>query len=617
MKCLVPFLILFLLIELGVNAQSPPKDIFDKLNVIGRSGIFQDRPGSQKELKEILYSNPGMADSLKGVALTTLAIGYGMNNQADSAIYYLKMGIPLLPENDRKVRAIKNMGNCYAQIGAWGKADSTYRKALSMADKIGNQSSKAIIIGELATLQGMQYNFEDATRLALEAISIDQKNGESGKKHLLQMRIKMANFELNMGNNDFALREFKAVQSDSEKVNNPLRFYTTSVSIGHILINTAKYQEAYPYFNEALSYFEKTGNLEMVGYITFSLGLNSYKQGDLLKSLGLLGKAYSLLHQVHSYRLAECAVYYLNCLEKEKKFDVGLAILANKELSDLLQQSSVKIKLEFKKAALPFLKYQNKSERLIAEQQAIIKLSEQLDQEQNDRTTLEMQAKYRIEETERQNKQLVADYLQLDKRNKVLKGKYYLWIICALFVIILISYMGYRFYLRAYRHWEDLEIHKNRNKKLSEKVNLELDRGKIKDAIIDQQMVSIMSHNDEVEKLRNEQKEIKSEKKERLLKLLFNQLDNIKDGKENRKHFIAKFNIIFPDFTSRLLEQYSELSTSDLQYCALIRLNLSNKNIAQILNVELASLYKKRSRLMEKMKISPNNSLENILMEIS
>ena len=313
------------------------------------------------------------------------------------------------------------------------------------------------------------------------------------------MKSKMANFLLNMGNNAFALQEFKGVQVEALKINDLEKYYNASVSIGSIFMNTKEFNLARPYLSEALSYFQKFVNLEMQGFITYSQAYIDYEEGNYKNCLNLVKEAFSLYLQIHSYRLVECATLYLNCLEKEKLYQQGINLLNNTELSELLGHTPAKINLEFKKATLPFLKFRNKPEILISEQEAIIKLTEQVSQEQKDRATLEMQAKYRIEETEKQNKQLIAKNNILDFRSKDLKWKYYLWVISSLIVIALGLYLVYRIYLRAIRHWEDLEIHKNHNVKLSEKVNREIDKGKIRDAIIDQQMVKIMSHQAEIQ----------------------------------------------------------------------------------------------------------------------
>ncbi len=70
------------------------------------------------------------------------------------------------------------------------------------------------------------------------------------------------------------------------------------------------------------------------------------------------------------------------------------------------------------------------------------------------------------------------------------------------------------------------------------------------------------------------------------------------------ENLTMKFNIIYPGFTDKLMASYPNLNTNDIQFCLLIKLNLPLKDIANILNISQYSLYKRKSRLAEKMKLN-------------
>jgi len=65
--------------------------------------------------------------------------------------------------------------------------------------------------------------------------------------------------------------------------------------------------------------------------------------------------------------------------------------------------------------------------------------------------------------------------------------------------------------------------------------------------------------------------------------------------------FSFKFKLLFPHFEEELIEKYPILSTSDIQFCKLVKLNLPNTDIANILHVAPRSLYKKKQRILEKI----------------
>ena len=67
------------------------------------------------------------------------------------------------------------------------------------------------------------------------------------------------------------------------------------------------------------------------------------------------------------------------------------------------------------------------------------------------------------------------------------------------------------------------------------------------------------------------------------------------------ENLTMKFNIIYPGFSEKLMSNYPNLNTNDVQFCLLIKLNLPLKDIANIFNISQYSLYKRKYRLTEKM----------------
>lgn len=75
--------------------------------------------------------------------------------------------------------------------------------------------------------------------------------------------------------------------------------------------------------------------------------------------------------------------------------------------------------------------------------------------------------------------------------------------------------------------------------------------------------------------------------------------------------FMKKFVDVYPGFLQRIKEKYPLLTDKDLDFCALIKLNLSNKEIATLLNISHQSVITKKYRLRKKIDISgEDTSLE-------
>ena len=72
------------------------------------------------------------------------------------------------------------------------------------------------------------------------------------------------------------------------------------------------------------------------------------------------------------------------------------------------------------------------------------------------------------------------------------------------------------------------------------------------------------------------------------------------------KNFVTHFEKVHPSFFSTLKAKCPQLTTEDLKHCAYIRIYLSNKEIAQLLNITPKSVITHHHRIKKKMALSDN-----------
>ncbi|TVZ60291.1 regulatory LuxR family protein [Flavobacteriaceae bacterium MAR_2010_105] len=80
--------------------------------------------------------------------------------------------------------------------------------------------------------------------------------------------------------------------------------------------------------------------------------------------------------------------------------------------------------------------------------------------------------------------------------------------------------------------------------------------------------------------------------------------------------FQEAFNNADKDFLKKIKNQHPTLTPNDLRLCAYLRLNLSSKEIAPLLNISPRSVEVKRYRLRKKMNLEHDESLTNYILEI-
>lgn len=93
-------------------------------------------------------------------------------------------------------------------------------------------------------------------------------------------------------------------------------------------------------------------------------------------------------------------------------------------------------------------------------------------------------------------------------------------------------------------------------------------------------------------------------------------IDRSIDESENWSLFKEAFEYADRDFFQKIKERHPDLTPNDLKLCAYLRLNLSSKEIAPLLNISVRSLEVKRYRLRKKLALNREESLVNYILGI-
>ena len=100
-------------------------------------------------------------------------------------------------------------------------------------------------------------------------------------------------------------------------------------------------------------------------------------------------------------------------------------------------------------------------------------------------------------------------------------------------------------------------------------------------------------------------KEPKASEYQSIIKLINVSLNLDEDWDQFKRHFEQ----VHQGFFQRLKEQYPDLTKNDLKLCAYLRINLSTKEISQMLNVLPTSIAMRRNRLRKKLNITQHIDL--------
>ncbi len=87
-------------------------------------------------------------------------------------------------------------------------------------------------------------------------------------------------------------------------------------------------------------------------------------------------------------------------------------------------------------------------------------------------------------------------------------------------------------------------------------------------------------------------------------------------NEDNWNTFREAFDNADKDFIKKIKEAHAQLTPNDLRLCAYLRLNLSSKEIAPLLNISVRSVEIKRYRLRKKMELSHEQGLVEYILSI-
>jgi len=151
------------------------------------------------------------------------------------------------------------------------------------------------------------------------------------------------------------------------------------------------------------------------------------------------------------------------------------------------------------------------------------------------------------------------------------------------------------------------EIIKLQNEKLAQEVLLK------KKELADASM-HLVEREDALSRVKDELKKLyKKTGNNHDVKSALQLLHGMEKNSSNWDQFASHFNEISNDFLQKLKTRYPMLTNSDLKVCAYLQLNLSSKEIAQLMNISIRGVEMSRYRIRKKLNLPQEQGLHEFL----
>jgi AraC family transcriptional regulator, chitin signaling transcriptional activator len=107
--------------------------------------------------------------------------------------------------------------------------------------------------------------------------------------------------------------------------------------------------------------------------------------------------------------------------------------------------------------------------------------------------------------------------------------------------------------------------------------------------------------------------QMKNESGRLLVRSLIRKINLNLANEEHFKVFQTNFEKVHEEFFERLRNEFHDLTQKELHLCAFVRLNLTNKDIASILNISVRGVETARYRLRKRLEIAHEEDMTHFL----
>jgi len=197
-------------------------------------------------------------------------------------------------------------------------------------------------------------------------------------------------------------------------------------------------------------------------------------------------------------------------------------------------------------------------------------------------------------------------------------------LIVYLVLFTILWYFIHTLYKRYYNKQKDILVEKKQRvfaiaQLENEQVIMKLKNEKLQDEInsktreLSSSTMSIIKKNEILNDIKSALTEVKDDVKVKpVIKIINKNLNNTSDW----NMFQEAFNNSDSDFLKKVKKTHTNLTPNDLRLCAYLRLNLSSKEIAPLLNISPRSVEIKRYRLRKKMNLEHEKGLVDYIISI-
>ncbi|MFI1743785.1 tetratricopeptide repeat protein [Thalassobellus sediminis] len=516
----------------------------------------------------------------------------------DSATYISNNLKEIKTKQSKTLKLYDNLGEYYYRISDFKKLEELDEKIVSIYLKKENKKKLAVAYNNISRTQQRLSKFEKSIESVMKSLKLQDELGYAENKKAFSYRslVTLYGKILNYEKSNFYNKKLEDIYTKS---NDSTSLASVWGSFGLSYKKAKDYDNALKYYKKSSKIYEVLKNKNALAHNYNYLGSLYISKDSLELAKRYLKEALNLGKAVKDKPTIAVSLNNLGVISnRQKKFNDAIEYLEDsKKIGQEIGHRHLLIDVYFNLSRAYFGKrdyrkayinrsYQTKLKDSIFKRESIDKINE-------------LEIKYQTEIKEQQ-------ILIQDKEIELLKHKeennnLQRLLLAIGFFLSLIGFYGIRQKLK-------------RNKLEKLKLNTEL---AFKKKELTTHALHLAKKNEVLAGLRQKAKELKtSENNSNGYQQLIRTINfDLKDD-NNWKNFSKYFQDVHKDFNSNVKQKYPEVTSNELRLMSLLKMNLSSKEIANILNISPEGIKKARYRLRKKLNINTDDSLQDLILNL-
>ncbi|MEM0518337.1 tetratricopeptide repeat protein [Aequorivita flava] len=579
--------------------------------------IFKKPDSAKIYLYKLLAYSNQRPDTTVAETYSKLGITYNQLAVYDSATYYFEKGIKK-SAGFPKIQAgiYSNNAINYRTSANYTESLAALEKAMELYQSIGDRIGEGVVYGEMASNFSYMAEKEKAITHLETAIEIFK---EANEPRLYILQQKLANAYYNNENYEFAVDLYEEVLPEFAKQKGP-PYYFTLLAYAESLVKLGKIKEGEKRLMEAKDGLEAINNLEYMHVAWGKLGKIYKVTNRPVLASKAFASAFDYLLKIQSTRFMEIAREYLDFLNLQGDYNKGLEVIERVKNSTNNFQRTMNVQDE-----MNFLVSARETFRKKGLFKESLTLFDRIDFLKDSLKTAVDRVKIKQLEESYQNKIQRDKNIALEESNALLKKynakqhtttilSWLLTILTLILSVVIYTYHKKRLSLQkvAVTNLEKANTILNEKRELEQELLAEKEKNL---ADKERELVAISL---EVANIQKQIKDlIEASNKEEISDELSTQIINTLNQLNYWKHFKSKFIEVHPEFGYNLIEMFPSLSEDDIAFCSLLKLQLTDSEIASLMGVTEENVTATKYRIKSKMQLQDNDEdFEKLIREL-